>query len=943
MTDTELLKEWRTRRDAETFTSITSRYAAIVFATCRRILGNEADAEDVTQECFETLVRTRNPPREHLGAWLHQVATNRSIDRIKAASRRRLREAKFVEDARTSTSIEWNDVYDYVDEAISGLPAELRIPVVMRFLEGKSQRAIAKALGVPRRTVRDRIQKGLEFIGKALGEKGVSLSAGMLAALFTASIAEAATVPVALTAALGKLSIAQSSGALAIPSGSTVGLLAGGLLMKKVIVAVVAVIVIAGALVLRQYLEEPAAKPDSNMKPPPLPAKIQAKVDALTKPAGDESQASNMPVLLAEALPVEEPKLEDDSLRPASVSGLIRNEQKNAVPNATLTLLVGDGVGLEEPAEARYSAQTDRDGKYHIESVTVFGDARLTASATGYRTQQTVSGAWAFSSLTLRQIEPDTDYTVDFALGPVAAVIAGRVVDSSRVPIAGARVRAVDQVFNGNRDDGQMANLTDNEGRFSIDLPLDSLCALDVRKNGYAFGHFQNIQANSENLELVLRKGGTIAGRVIAKSGNPVAGARIAVQGEGRGPGQPPGEAWDCSFYETVITDEQGQYRCDGLSDAFTYRVELPYELPGIPMERTTSRSLSDFVLAQQMRVWISCRRLHRDEDNAIDMKVAVAVRPEAVTYVDFVVDDQSLSSTVFYGRVTDPDTDRPVCPIIVSAEVERPASGDGVSYVGIIWSNITRPDGAYRIELAGLSQPMEITIGASYFTRYPTAKRSRNVTTLRVEPGEEHELNFTVPAGVTLPLRMVKRDGEPLEGISVERILSDSEGRLTLYGLEPNVTTQLNAKAEFDNTDVIVGITQPFIGKPGEVLPEQEVICDLSTGKVTGHFAVPEDIDFDVNEIAEGVANYDMVLMAKCYYDEPRGRIHTQMVEMDWDVGFTIGSVPPGVCSIHLFVAAEDPKYTWWAFIEDVEVLPDHVTDLGEIVPNPPELNPEQ
>jgi len=84
LTDERLLERWSDRRDAGAFREIAARYAAMVYATCRRILGNATEAEDVTQECFETLAQVDKGPKKHLGAWLHAVATNRSLNRLRA-------------------------------------------------------------------------------------------------------------------------------------------------------------------------------------------------------------------------------------------------------------------------------------------------------------------------------------------------------------------------------------------------------------------------------------------------------------------------------------------------------------------------------------------------------------------------------------------------------------------------------------------------------------------------------------------------------------------------------------------------------------------------------------------------------------------------------------------------------------------------------------------
>jgi len=943
--DRALIQKWTTRRDADAFAEIVSRYSGMVHATCLRILRNSSEAEEVAQECFLKLATGGAAIRSSLGGWLHKLATDRSLNRIRADKRRQMRESRFAARAAGSAEPSWDDVQSYVDEVIAALPEKLREPLIGHFLQGRTYDEIAKRLCIPRSTAASRVQRGIEVVRKSLKKRGIAISAAGLAGLMTTHASRAA--PASLTAALGKLSIAGTGGSAVAPASAGGAALAskliikGGIAMtaKKALIWVGAVVVLSAltytAYQRLEHVQREASKPDPNMKPPPLPAELQAKVDALSKRAVAESPASNKPVLLTEVLvpelqPVKEAEPEDSGLRPASVSGLVRDEERNPLPGATLELVVGEGVSSGWPAEAQYSGRTGQDGQYRIENINVFGDGSLTASAEGYVTQRTFDPAEkTISSLLLRRIEPGGDYTFHFMLSPIGSVVAGRVVDSSRAPIAGARVEVADH--RGLPTDlrwkqGAMVTITDTEGRFSIDLPGRGPCVLHVRKRGYGSGYFPNIRANSKRLELVLYKGGTIAGRVMTRSGNPVIGTPIRAYAEV--------EAGLWYGTPTVRTDENGEYRIEDLPDGFTYRVRLPYKLPEWPILKETSRSRADFVLRQEFfLVRSSYDHLHHHED--ISEETGVVVRPEQVTWVDFVVDDTTQSSTVFYGRVTDPDTGEPASPVYVSAQTELLYDEGRKSYLGPIGSAITGPDGTYRIDITGLSEPTEITIGASYFTRYPTPETSHAVTTLLVEPNESHEVNFTMPMGVTVPLRTVSRTGEPLEGISVRSVLSDPEGRLTLYGLEPNVTTQLKASAEIDGGRVTVGWTQPFIGEPGEVLPEQEVICDLSTGQVTGHFAIPAEMDLD--GLVDGFVSAQMALMARLYYHN--GRIHSQMADVDSSASFLIRAAPPGVCSIHLYVFAENPEYQWWAFIENVEVLPDHVTDLGEIVPNPPAL----
>src|SRR5438105_1790951 len=89
LSDGELLEKYVTRRDDDAFAALVFRHGPMVLGVCRRILGNEADAEDAFQATFLVLVRKARSirPRAMVSNWLYGVAHNTAL-KGKAMNRR---------------------------------------------------------------------------------------------------------------------------------------------------------------------------------------------------------------------------------------------------------------------------------------------------------------------------------------------------------------------------------------------------------------------------------------------------------------------------------------------------------------------------------------------------------------------------------------------------------------------------------------------------------------------------------------------------------------------------------------------------------------------------------------------------------------------------------------------------------------------------------------
>lgn len=237
-TDADLLKAYADRRSADAFAELVRRYAGLVYATSRRLTGSDADAQDVTQNCFLDLSRKCGAIHTSLSAWLHSAATFRATDVIRRRDVRRTHEQSA---ARREVNVDsgWAELEPLVDAAIVDLPDELREPLVMHYLQGRSQSDTAVAMGVHQSTVSRRLEQGIAKLREILTARGVELSTVMIASLLTEH-ATALAAPAAVVASLGKMAASGVGGQ---------GVVVGGFSLLKIAAILAIVVAIVGAAI----------------------------------------------------------------------------------------------------------------------------------------------------------------------------------------------------------------------------------------------------------------------------------------------------------------------------------------------------------------------------------------------------------------------------------------------------------------------------------------------------------------------------------------------------------------------------------------------------------------------------------------------------------------------------------------------------------------------
>jgi RNA polymerase sigma-70 factor (ECF subfamily) len=275
--DDQLLERFVLLRDETAFKALLHRHGPLVFGVCRKFLYNAHDAEDAFQATFLVLARRAGSvvPRSLLGHWLYGVAC-RVAARARKTALRRAREHSGADLTAVPDTAEKadSDLAPLLHEEVRRLPDKYRRPVVLCYLEGKTNEEAAHQLRWPIGTVKGRLNRAREMLRGRLARRGLALSAGSLTAALVPPASAAPAGLLDVTAKAGLCFAAGNAAAGGLASAQAVALTKGLLntmfLSKlKIVAALVlslAVLGGAGGIAYQTLAAEPAGADEKDKK-----------------------------------------------------------------------------------------------------------------------------------------------------------------------------------------------------------------------------------------------------------------------------------------------------------------------------------------------------------------------------------------------------------------------------------------------------------------------------------------------------------------------------------------------------------------------------------------------------------------------------------------------------------------------------------------------------
>ena len=162
----------------DAFEVVYDRHGTAAFSLAYRIAGDRAVAEDITQDAFMSIWRSRlrfDPDRGSARTWVLGIVHNRAIDALRrnAGHQTHRASADGIEERleapeRTDAEVVRRDEAVEVRAAIQELPGDQQQVVDLAYFGGFTHSQIADMLDTPVGTVKGRMRLGLEKLRRAL-------------------------------------------------------------------------------------------------------------------------------------------------------------------------------------------------------------------------------------------------------------------------------------------------------------------------------------------------------------------------------------------------------------------------------------------------------------------------------------------------------------------------------------------------------------------------------------------------------------------------------------------------------------------------------------------------------------------------------------------------------------------------------------------------------
>jgi RNA polymerase sigma factor (sigma-70 family) len=570
LSDAQLLEQFLKERDEFAFAALVRRHGNLVLGVCRRILHHHQDAEDAFQATFLVLAQKAASIRNGgaVGGWLFEVAYHTALAARSRASRRRTHERQAGEMAPVEPTAEavWTELQPLLDEELHRLPEKYRLPLVLCYLEGKTNRQAAQELGWRPGSMSRRLARGRELLRQALARRGVPLSAGLLVHLLTTEAASATAPPALInTAVKTALLLAPGQAAAGAGSGPAITLAQG--VLKTMFVSKLKMITL-GILIAGLIVWGAVTRPAAAHKTPGSPPAIAAA----------EKAETGEPVPQKKKGPTKKSggKAADESRLQMTVTGQVLGPDGMPVALAEVALAFTPQVTLPHwervyPQQFLGRTRTDARGRFRLSVVRK--PAVLCQSLILLATAKGLGCAW-------KDLDPNTPKQERSLRLPADRPVPVRLVDLQGQPAAQVKVATSERP---QPPFWPKPVTTDARGRATLRSRGQPGVSVLVRDDRFAPKDFfvkVDPARPAKEVTLALAPPQRFEGVITyADTGKPAAGARVSIAGQ----------ANQGLTFTTATTDGHGHYRVNpNLGNPYWIQVHPPAGTPYLALRKIT-------------------------------------------------------------------------------------------------------------------------------------------------------------------------------------------------------------------------------------------------------------------------------------------------------------------------------------------------------------------
>jgi RNA polymerase sigma factor (sigma-70 family) len=259
--DEQLLADYLARRSDEAFSALLGRHGPMVLNVCRRILHDAHAAEDVFQATFLVLADRAGAihRRASLAGFLHGVAYRLAV-RARRRAVQGLPAAVCDKSFGPPEGLAWKEVLGILDHELGQMSDRYRAPLVLCYLEGRTQDEAARQLGWGLSTLRRRLAQGRRLLGARLRGRGVTLPAALAGLLTASAVAVPARLRAATVAAAGARVVERFAAGASVLSATRKGFLLLLSTSRKKVGAVLALAVLGAVVCFGYCLTPPLAE-----------------------------------------------------------------------------------------------------------------------------------------------------------------------------------------------------------------------------------------------------------------------------------------------------------------------------------------------------------------------------------------------------------------------------------------------------------------------------------------------------------------------------------------------------------------------------------------------------------------------------------------------------------------------------------------------------------